>query len=131
MNSLTRHHTAHDYTLTVFGLIKDTNSEKLSHVLQVLHSTGGSIRKLKVYRCDMKQVIAYVTPFYSTLEEITLYIAGFTQECVDTMCDGIIQTCHKISSQEVTYGEHEHTAESIVYQPQCVCLPLLEAWFIT
>ena len=106
---------------------KDTNPEKLSHVLQVLHSTGGSIRKLEVDECDMKQVIAYVTPFYSTLEGITpgitLHIAGFTQECVDTMCDGIIQTCHKISSQEVTYGEHEHTADSIVDQP-CVCLPL-------
>ena len=100
-----------------------TNPEKLSHVLQVLHSTGGSIRELEVYICDMKQVIAHVTPFYSILEGITLDDAGFTQECVDTMCDGIIQTCHKISSQEVTYGEHENTADSIVDQP-CVCLPL-------
>ena len=104
---------------------EDTNPEKLSHVLQVLHSTGESIRELEVYWCDMKQVIAYVTPFYSILEGITLEYAGFTQECVDTMCDGINQTCHKISSQEVTYGEHENTAESIVDQP-CVCLPLLE-----
>ena len=102
---------------------KDTDPEKLSHVLQVIHSTGGSIRKLKVNKCDMKQVIAYVTPFYSILEKIKLREAGLTHECVDTICDGISQIGHKIRSQDITYGEHENTADSIVDRP-CVCLPL-------
>ena len=102
---------------------KDTGPEQLSYVLQAIHSTGGSIRKLEVNCCDVKQVIGHVTPFYSKLEGVTLMNAGLTNECVDTMCDGLIQTGHKINSRWIPCCENEDTAHCMVDQP-CVCLPL-------
>ena len=117
---------SHDVRLHLDRLVvyKDTDPEKLSHALQNIHSTGGSIRKLNVYHyCDMEQVIDQVTPFYSMLEGITLQSAGLTQECVNALCDGVIQTGHIISSQEFACDEHENTVGNIADQ-RCVHLPL-------
>ena len=113
-----------------------SDTEKLSNLLQIVHSRGGSIRKVELARflrkheeedCNMEKVIEHVTPFCAVLEKIRLYRIGngLTKECVDTLCDGITQAGRRLSSQDSTCDEFEEVASKISDQPN-EYLPLQE-----
>ena len=112
-----------------------SDTEKLSNLLQFVHSRGGSIRKIKmvgsIYKeqsnddYNMKQVIKRVVPFCSKLKAIKLFGMKLTKECVDILCDGITQAGHKLSSHDPAYDEHEEGACKVSDQSN-VCLPLQE-----
>ena len=113
------------------------DTDKLSNLLQVVYIRGGSIKKLELDRmtrkdeeenCNMEQVIKHVIPFFSILEEIKLHGVGrgLTKECVDTLCDGIIQAGHKLSSQGSASDEHGELDQSQLFHQPNVCLPLQE-----
>ena len=98
------------------------DSEKLSNLLHTVHSRGGSIKKLEIERAvsknkekkedyNMKQVIQHVTPFCAILEQISVSRLEdeLTKECVDMLCDGIIQAGRKMRSQDSTCNERNDT----------------------
>ena len=130
---------SHDLQLHFDCLGQDVNhwstsdSEKLSALLQFVHSRGGSIRKIEmvgsIYKeqngddYNIKQVIENVVPFCSLLEAIRLFGMKLTKECADTLCDGITQAGHKLSSQDSTCGSLEEHASNVSDHPN-VSLPL-------